>query len=104
MDLLITVLGNALVQDEFRETLLSGNPVAAAEAWGFRLTKGEREMLELIFKDGDDTYKKELLDLFERLEDKVYENIQRVYMCERPCKMSVPKPVHLGPPPETKAA
>jgi hypothetical protein len=99
MDFLITVLGNALVQDEFRETLFSDDPVAAAEAWGFRLTKGEGEMLNLIFK-GDDAYKEELRARFDSLEDQVYANIRTVFACDRPCKMSVPPPKPLKPLPK----
>jgi len=102
MDFLITVLGNALVQDEFRETLFNGDPVAAAEAWGFRLTKGEGEMLKLIFT-GDDDYKNQLRARFDSLETQVYVNIKEAFACDRPCRMSVPPPKP-SPPPLTKAA
>lgn len=103
MELLITVLGNALVQYQFRDKLFAEDPVVAAEEWGFRLTKGEREMLELIFKKGNEKYTKELRERFESLEDQIYVNLKTVYMCEKPCKMSVPPPVY-PPKPKGKAA
>jgi len=99
MDLLITVLGNAVVHEDFREKLLTGDPVAEAEAWGFRLTKGENEMLHLIFNGGSN--KKELREQFNGLADQVYANL-KILACERPCKMSVSPPKY--PPTPAKAA
>ena len=49
MDLLVTVIGNAVVDPQFRSRLLQ-NPRAAIDEWGFRLTKGEVEMLEAMFR------------------------------------------------------
>ena len=98
MDLLITVLGNAVVQGDFRDRLLSGeDPVKEAEAWGFRLTKGEGEMLRDIFT-GSDEYIEGLRKKFDALEDQVYINTG----CARPCKMTVGPPV--CPPSPAKAA
>ena len=98
MDLLITVLGNALVQGKFRERLLSGeDPVREAETWGFRLTKGEGEMLRAMFT-GSDEYIEDLRTKFDALEDQVYINMT----CDKPCKMTVGPP--LCPPPLPKAA
>ena len=98
MDLLITVLGNAVVQGDFRDRLLSGeDPVREAEAWGFRLTKGEGEMLRDMFT-GSAEYIEGLRKKFDALEDQVYINMN----CARPCKMTVGPP--LCPPPLPKAA
>lgn len=97
MDLLITVLGNAVAQDQFRETLFRGDPVAAVEAWGFRLTKGENEMLKDIFT-GDDAYLEKLNKLFDELGTQVH-----IRVCAKPCKMSVGPPV-CAPSPIEKAA
>ena len=100
MDLLITVLGNAVVHDKFRETLFNGDPVAAVEAWGFRLTKGDNELLREIFK-GDRIYINDLKGKFNELYEQVYKNI--LSNCGRPCKMSVDPPV-CQPRPTEKAA
>ena len=98
MDLLITVLGNAVVQADFRDRLLrNGDPVRAAEEWGFRLTKGENEMLTQIFT-GSPAYIEELKERFEKLEYQVYINTG----CAKPCKMTVAPPV--CPPSPAKAA
>ena len=88
-----------MVQDKFRERLLNGNPVEEAEAWGFRLTKGENEMLTLIF-NGEGN-KAELRERLEKLADTVYSNL-KILACDRPCKMSVGPPV--CPPSSAKAA
>jgi len=47
MDLLITVIGNAVADTEFRERLLR-DPLTALDEWGFRLTKGEIEMMQEV--------------------------------------------------------
>jgi hypothetical protein len=102
MDLLLTVLGNALAQDDFRETLFEGDPVAAAEAWGFRLTKGDGEFLTQIFT-GDEAYIAELKERFDNLYDQLYLNIASPTVCGKPCKFTVSPPVH-PPKPLTKVA
>lgn len=92
MDFLVTVIGNAAVDPLFREELLA-NPRAAIDLWGFRLTKGEVEMLEAMF-----THRQtELRDTFQALEDVLYENLGSVIgmKCDRPCKMSVSRPLAL---------
>jgi hypothetical protein len=44
---LIAIIGNAVLDPDFRRELLS-NPVATAEDYGFQLTRGEAEELEKL--------------------------------------------------------
>jgi hypothetical protein len=44
---LIAIIGNAVLDDDFRGKLLS-NPVATAEDYGFQLTNGEADELEKL--------------------------------------------------------
>lgn len=88
MDLLVTVIGNAAVDSSFRDELLA-NPIAAVERWGFRLTKGETQLLKEMFTKQQD----KLREQFAALEDVLYENLRGViFACDRPCHMSVCPP------------
>jgi len=89
MDFLLTVIGNAAVDYQFRERLLI-NPVQTINAWGLRLTKGEVEMAEAIF--GRRT--KDLAETFKALEDVLYDNFDHWTgkKCRRPCRMSLSQP------------
>jgi hypothetical protein len=89
MDFLVTVIGNAAVDYKFRKALLK-NPRAAIDKWGFRLTKGEVEMMLAMFG----SEQKILEERFKELEDILYDNLNRkIFMCDRPCRMSVSHPV-----------
>lgn len=90
MDLLITVLGNAVVHQGFRDKLLKGDPVKEAEKWGFRLTKGDQELLRQIFiEDAQHAgHKAELQRTLECLETSIYRQLP----CGKPCNMSVLEP------------
>jgi len=90
MDLLITVLGNAVVHEGFRNKLLEGDPVKEAEKWGFRLTKGDQELLRQIFMEDNQHagHKAELRRTLVGLETSVY----RQLLCGKPCNMSVLEP------------
>ena len=92
MDLLVTVIGNAVVDPLFREELLA-NPRVSIDTWGFRLTKGEVEMLEAMFTDRQ----MELKEKFAALEDALYKNLEKLIptACDRPCRMSVSRPLVL---------
>ena len=92
MDFLVTVIGNAVVDPLFREKLLA-NPRGAIDTWGFRLTKGEVEMLEAMFTHEQEKLKKK----FHGLEDALYENLAKLIPapCDRPCKMSVSRPLSI---------
>ena len=89
MDLLVTVIGNAAVDPLFREKLLA-NPRDAVDTWGFRLTKGEIEMLEAMFTKRQE----EVEEKFKALENALYENLEQLIpkACDRPCRMSVSRP------------
>ncbi len=52
MDLLITVIGNAVLDPVFREHLVD-NPIQALDDWGFRLTKSEIGYLRGMFTGGN---------------------------------------------------
>lgn len=92
MDFLLTVIGNAAVDDLFRQDLLL-NPRETIDAWGLRLTKGDVEIMEAMFNRRQD----ELEDCFQALEDVLYENLSTVITasCRRPCRMSLSRPIPL---------
>jgi hypothetical protein len=48
---LIAIIGNAVLDPDFRQELLS-KPVATAEEYGFQLTRGEAEELEKLVSKG----------------------------------------------------
>ncbi|MGA7379905.1 MAG: hypothetical protein WBX03_03560 [Terriglobales bacterium] len=90
MDLLITLIGNAAVDPFFRKRFLD-NPVEITDAYGFRLTKGDFEMMKTIFADLAPTEKKALQKAFDDLQPLLY---QKVGVCDPPCHHSI------FPPPE----
>ena len=93
MDLLVTVIGNAVVHPDFREALLK-DPLEAIDAWAFRLTKGEEEMLIQIFGHAEKKEeRKEMEQKLYELETLVYKYI--VPPCGKPCRMSIPAPLHV---------
>lgn len=71
MNLLVTVIGNAVVDPVFRQLLLE-KPAETIDRWGFRLTKGESALVEAMFH-------KELTDdlrrHFKALEDTLYKKV-----------------------------
>ena len=94
MDLLISVIGNAVVDPVFRNKLLD-DPVKALDDWGFRLTKREVELLEEMFAQLG-AGKGDLADKFECLGKALYRNIDKAEerkvapICpRRTCLMSV---------------
>jgi hypothetical protein len=111
MDLLVTVIGNAVVDHQFRARLLQ-NPRAAIDEWGFRLTKGELEMLEAMFRlqqAGSEAVAAKpqsamsttvisqqpgLEQTFGALENALYGNLESLIVgCDRPCRMSISQPL-----------
>ena len=87
MDMLITLIGNAAVDPVFRAKFLA-DPLKVAETYGFRMTKGEVEIMLAVF---DKKNAKRLADAFQVLQDALYVNP----ICPRPpCLWS------LYPPPE----
>jgi hypothetical protein len=92
VDLLITLIGNAAVDPEFREKFLDA-PLKTADEYGFRLTKGEVELLTRVFTQ---RLKDKLAQNFKSLQDALYENLQE--MCHRPpCLWSVYPPPKYRP-------
>jgi hypothetical protein len=103
MDFLLTVIGNAAVDFEFRDRLLL-NPVETINAWGLRLTKGEVELMEEMFGSRTEDLKK----TFQALEDVLYENLgqPKIGKCNKPCRMTIfrPNPLPTVKPKKVKAA
>jgi hypothetical protein len=84
MDLLVTVIGNAVADAEFRERLLK-DPLTAVDNWGFRLTKGEVDMMEeLLHRESVE----QLRDKFEALRETLY----GASCPKSPCRMSAYPP------------
>jgi len=48
METLVTLIGNAAVDPFFRRRLLD-NPVDIVDAYGFRFTKGDFEVMKALF-------------------------------------------------------
>lgn len=71
MDLLITLIGNAAVDPIFRKRFLA-EPLETADAYGFRLTKGEVDLLQQVFTKSQ---RSELERSFEALEKVLYLNV-----------------------------
>ncbi len=90
MNLIITLIGNAAVDYNFRHALRK-DPDGTMTAWGFRLTKGEYQMFKAVFEHFDD----QLESAFKNLEDQLYMKLDqsRVLMpCQRPCDWSLIPP------------
>jgi len=96
MDVLITLIGNAVVDPIFRAKFLA-LPVDTADHYGFRLTKADFELMRITFEDlGSE--KPEFEQAFQTLEDLVYNRIETKIGCQsRPCFMSI------SPPPDLRA-
>lgn len=89
MDLLITLLGNVAVDPSFRERFLK-DPVDTADEYGFRMTKGEFELMKTVFADLTPMERNALEGAFAGLQDLLYKSTN----CHPPCAWSV------YPPPE----
>jgi hypothetical protein len=74
MDLLITVIGNAVADPAFLAKLLD-DPLQAIDDWGFRLTKRETGVLEGMFAGLSAESKKLLADAFKPLETLLYQHL-----------------------------
>ena len=102
MDFLITLIGNAAVHPQFRELFLK-DPVRIAERYGFRLTKGEYEIMTTVFAKLEDPERERLERAFLALEEELYRrlNIDTLAVlppkkCMKPCAWS------LWPPPDIR--
>ena len=85
MDLLITVIGNAVADTEFRERLLR-DPLTALDEWGFHLTKGEIEMMQEVLPRASE---EELRNKFQALHETLY---AKNYCPTKRCSMSAYPP------------
>ncbi len=93
MDLLITLVGNAAVDPGFREKFLD-DPLGTADAYGFRLTKGDFEIMNTVFYNLTDAEKAELDQVFHALEIALYSKLLAVAApppkkCMKPCGWSI---------------
>jgi len=87
MDVLVTVIGNVVVDPYFRKRFLD-DPVGITDAYGFRLTKGDFEMMKTMFADLTPTEKNAFEEAFGDLQHLLYK------VCDPPCHHSI------YPPPE----
>ncbi len=102
MELLITLIGNAAVDPNFRERFLA-KPDDTIEKYGFRLTKADHEMMMDVFGDLTDTQRKELDQVFSTLQDKLYARVNAktksmlevMGRCTPPCHWSIYPPASL---------
>lgn len=94
MDLLVTVIGNAVVDPIFRKRFLD-NPVDIADHYRFRLTKGEFELMQKVFVNLNPDDRDKLEQAFSALEDILYARVPST--CTHPCLWSI------FPPPELRA-
>jgi hypothetical protein len=94
MDLLVTVIGNAVVNQDFRKELLDGSdPLPTIEEWGFHLTKGEGEMLKSMIEKADKT---KLEGAFNEVWNLMFPGVDQWIAslngkCGKPCMMSIGK-------------
>jgi|HubBroStandDraft_6_1064221.scaffolds.fasta_scaffold931413_1 hypothetical protein len=100
MDLLITLIGNAAVDPGFRELFLD-NPLRTADEYGFRLTKGDFQIMTAMFTRMDDDERARVEAAFKALEDILYAKMDSSALsapppkrppCTRPCSMSIYPP------------
>lgn len=90
MELLVTLIGNAAVDHFFRNRFLA-NPVDTVDKYGFRLTKGDFEIMETMFANLKPKEKDELEQAFFVLENLLYKKLdsEEPSICGHPCKMSI---------------
>ncbi len=88
MDLLTTVIGNAVADPAFRDQLLQ-NPIETLDNWGFRLTKGEVEIMEEVLHREP---AEQLRTKFQALREGLYGKAEVVLCPEKICKMSAYPP------------
>ena len=92
MDLVITLIGNAAVHPKFREIFLN-DPIGTADKYGFRLTKGDFEIMTTVFANLKEEEKERMERAFKGLEEELYEKLKPT--CAKPCKWSLEPPLLL---------
>jgi hypothetical protein len=76
MDLLITVIGNAVLDPLFLKRLVE-EPLKAIDEWDFHLTKGEINRLQEMFAGLSEDERNELTEEFSKLGDTLYANVDK---------------------------
>lgn len=84
MELLITLIGNAAANSNFRQKFLD-NPEQTVKRYGFRMTKSDHEMMMSMFGNLTPVEKQEYEQAFLVLENKMYLKVP----CTRPCRLSI---------------
>jgi hypothetical protein len=101
MEFLITLIGNAVVNPTFREKFLDA-PAQTIRDYGFRLTKGDHELMMQVFGKLTPAERLELDNAFLTLENQLYAKVETV-ICGKPCRWSIYEGSEL-PVASTKAA
>ena len=94
MECLITLIGNAVVDPNFRKMFLQ-NPVDTIDHYGFRLTKSDYHLMLQVFGNLTASEQEELEEKFLVLEAVLYVKIKPP--CTPPCFWSI------APPPEFRS-
>jgi hypothetical protein len=89
MDLVITLIGNAAVHPKFREIFLN-DPIGTADKYGFRLTKGDFEIMSTVFANLKEEERGRMEQAFKDLEEELYMKLKPT--CMKPCKWSLEPP------------
>jgi hypothetical protein len=89
MDLVITLIGNAAVHPKFREIFLR-DPIGTADKYGFRLTKGDFEIMTTVFANLKEEERERMERAFRDLEEELYNKLRPA--CMKPCKWSLEPP------------
>jgi len=93
MDSLVTLIGNAAVDPIFRKRFLD-HPVDTADQYGFRFTKGDFQMMEVVFAHLTATEHRDLEGAFKTLQDLLHKKVHLLdkTICGPPCKWSIYPP------------
>jgi hypothetical protein len=95
MEMLVTLIGNAAVDPNFRKRFLE-NPVDTIDHYCFHLTKGEFELMLNVFADLTAMQREELDHAFGALENVLYSRI--IKTCPAPCFWSIYPPAEFRVP------
>lgn len=96
MDVLITLIGDAAVDPNFRKEFLA-NPSGTIDRYGFRLTKGDYDLMMQVFGKLTPTQIVELDHAFATLQDKLYAKLaQQQGPCKPPCFWSIHLPENVA--------
>jgi hypothetical protein len=100
MDLLITLIGNAAVDPGFRKLFLE-DPLGTADKYGFRMTKGEVEIMTTVFTKLNHEGRERMEKAFRALEHELYIPLEAAAIplppkkCMKPCGWSIYPPREL---------